>query len=34
MHWARIGLYLYIAQAATGAAIGILITFMQFAGHY
>jgi len=29
MHWAKIGLYLYIAQAASGAAIGFTIAFVQ-----
>ena len=29
MRWAKIGLYLYIAQAATGAAIGFTIAIVQ-----
>jgi hypothetical protein len=34
MHWARIGLYFYIAQAAAGAAIGFAIPIMRLSGHY
>jgi hypothetical protein len=29
MGWAKIGLYLYVAQAAAGAAIGFAIPFLQ-----
>jgi hypothetical protein len=29
MRWAKIGLYLYVAQAVTGAAIGFVIAFVQ-----
>lgn len=29
MRWAKIVLYLYIAQAAAGAAIGFIIPFIQ-----
>jgi hypothetical protein len=29
MRWAKIGLYLYIAQAATGAGIGFAIALFQ-----
>jgi hypothetical protein len=29
MRWAKIGLYLYIAQAVTGAAIGSTIAFVH-----
>jgi hypothetical protein len=30
MRWAKIGLYLYIAQATTGVAIGFATTFIHF----
>jgi len=29
MLWAKIGLYLYLAQAAAGAAIGFALPFFQ-----
>jgi hypothetical protein len=29
MHWAKLVLYLYIAQAAVGAAIGFAMPFIQ-----
>jgi hypothetical protein len=29
MSWAKIGLYLYVAQAAAGAAIGFAVPFLQ-----
>jgi hypothetical protein len=33
MRWAKMGLYVYIAQAATGAAIGVTIVLVQMIGH-
>jgi hypothetical protein len=32
MRWAKLVLYLYVAQAAIGTAIGFAIPFFQFAG--
>jgi hypothetical protein len=29
MSWGKIGLYLYVAQAAAGAAIGFAVPFLQ-----
>jgi hypothetical protein len=30
MRWAKIGLYLYIAQATTGVAVGLAIALVHF----